>query len=386
MALHGILFAVSHKIIPFITAIIGFSAVIAIHEFGHFLFCKLFGIHTPTFSIGFGPELFRRQFGSTNFRLALIPLGGYVEIAGLVEVGQGEQEYAHETGTGSFDSKPYWQKFLVLMGGIIFNLLSAYVIFTGLFVFGTADKQAVMVAAVVKDSAAAHAGLTPGDAVTQINDIVLADQGTLIENAEGRFLEVIRSNPNGQITLQLRRNNEDLALPITLGSRINNGIEIGVLGAELRTPLPQLPFFQALVAGFSYTCKNVLLIVDSLKKFFSQRTLEGAGGPVMILSMSFSSAQHGIIPLLFFLALMSINLALINLLPIGALDGGQLFFATFEAIIRRRLPQVFKNGINIASWLFFIGLALLLTYRDIMHLFGSSIMALGHKLIALWPF
>jgi regulator of sigma E protease len=165
MSLHALALFFSVKLLPLLYAVIGFGALIAIHECGHFLFCKLFGIHTPTFSIGFGPELYRKQIGKTNFRLAAIPLGGYVEIAGLAEVGQGEQEHAHITGEESFDSKPWWQKFFVLSGGILCNLLFAYIVFSILFMVGSPrQQQAVMVAGIVKESAAELSGLKPGDA------------------------------------------------------------------------------------------------------------------------------------------------------------------------------------------------------------------------------
>lgn len=372
------------KLLPLIYAIVGFGSLIAIHEFGHFLFCKLFNIHTPTFSIGFGPELFRKKIGSTDFRLAAIPLGGYVEISGLAEVGQGEQEFAHQTGATSFDSKPYWQKLLVLSGGIIFNLLFAYMVFCMLFMIGSSDPSAVMVAGVVKESAAEKYGLLPGDAITQINDAKLKDDtGKLLPNAHEILLASIRSNPAKEVTFNIERKGQVMALPITLGSKTEADLQIGALGAELRTPIQRLPFCQAISMGISETNRWISVIVQSVKRLITQRSLEGAGGPVMIMSMSFGAAQHGILALFTFLALISINLALMNVLPIGALDGGQIFFVTIEAIIGRKLPLGFRNGVNIISWLFFIGLALFLTYKDIAYLFGDKIVGFGKKLLGL---
>ncbi len=373
----------TQKIIPLVCALIGFGSLIAVHELGHFLFCKLFGIHTPTFSIGFGPELFRRQIGDTNFRLALIPLGGYVEIAGLVEVGQGEQAHATITGERSFESKPYWQKFLVLMGGILFNLISAYIIFCTLFLVGTSDRQAIIIAGVVKASAAEKAGLMHGDAITDINGVPLVQDAKLLANAQDLLLTELRSHPNQDVVMTVLREDKILKISALLGSRHERENEVGTLGANLVTPMPKLPFLQALKAGFDYTNNSIILLMQSIKGLFTSRSLEGAGGPVMMLSMSFTSAQNGILPLLSFLGLMNINLMLLNMLPIGALDGGQLLFVTIEAIIRRKLPMGLRNGLNIASWIFFIGLAVLLTYRDVVHLFGSSIKALWSKLATL---
>ncbi|MBM3892938.1 PDZ domain-containing protein [Candidatus Dependentiae bacterium] len=399
MIFHDIFLIITQKIVPLLYAIIGFGGLIAIHEGGHLLFCKLFGIYAPTFSIGFGPELFRKQIGSTNFRLALIPLGGYVEMAGNAEFGQGEQKHAAMVGDSSYESKPYWQKLLVSLGGIIFNLLFAYLVFCGLFLSGSSNKQAVMVVDIVKESAAAKAGLKAGDAILSIQaarlnegeevastpqELALAPGENLIPDAQQKLLAVIQANPNSNILITLERSNQEIVLPVTLGSKSMGERTIGSLGANFLFPLPKLPLFQAIKAGFDYTNQNILLIIDSIKRLFCQRSLDGAGGPLMIISMSASSAQHGVIPLLIFLALLSINLALINLLPIGALDGGQLFFISIEALLRRKLPQALKNTIDIGSWVLFLGLFAFLTYRDIVHLFGTKLSWVYHFVLSFF--
>jgi regulator of sigma E protease len=384
MSLHALGFLFSTKLLPLMYAIIGFGALIAIHEFGHFIFCKIFGIHTPTFSIGFGPEIYRKQIGKTNFRLAAIPLGGYVEIAGLAETGQGEQAHAELTGPESFESKPYWQKMCVIGGGIMFNLLFAYLVFCLLFMVGTSEKPSVMVAGIVKESAADKGGLKPGDAIMQINnDKLIDEQGKLIQKAHEVLLQHIRSNPNKEITLIIERKNETLTLPLLLGSRTESGQTIGSLGAELRTTIQRLPFFQAIATGIAETNKWIGLIVSGIKRLITQHSLQDAGGPVMIMSMSFGAAQQGLMALLTFLALISINLALLNLIPLGALDGGQMLFITIEAIIGRKMPIGLRNGINIASWLLFIFLAVYLTYKDVTVLFGKKIAVLYKKVVGL---
>jgi regulator of sigma E protease len=386
MFLFEILDIVFHKLLPMITGIIGFGSIIAIHESGHFLFCKLFGIHTPTFSIGFGPEIIKKRLGTTDFRLALIPLGGYVEMAGNAEVGQGNQEFAHATGDTSYESKSFWQKFLVGIGGILFNFIFAYIVFCALFVIGTSDKQAIIISSIVQDSAAEKAGLKAGDAIIAVNQKPLTTENGLIENATEALLSTIEANPNQVITLTILENDNitERKIPVALGSKLKDGAPCGSLGTGLRTPLPKLPFFQAIKAGIAYTNQNIELTITSIRRIFSQGSLQGVGGPLMILSATTSSAQHGIVPLFIFLGLMSINLALLNLLPIGALDGGQLLFVTIEAIIRRKLPLFIKNTINIASWLFFIGLAIVLSYRDITHLFGKHIASITTQIASLF--
>jgi regulator of sigma E protease len=390
MPLENMMLLISTKVIPFILALVGFGSLIAIHEFGHFAFAKLFGIHTPTFSIGFGPELFKCKIGRTNFRLALIPLGGYVEIAGLAEAGQGEQIYADSKADDSFDTKPYWQKLLVMTGGIIFNLLFAYTVFCALFMIGSSEKPSIIIAAVGQSSAAERNGLKAGDAIISVNNInLINNEGQLIAEANATLLSEIKNHPGKAITLEVERSHnkdgEKQIIPFTiqLDSIKRDSKDIGLLGADLRTPLQKLGFFNAITTGIKQTNEYIVRIVESIKKLFTDRSLEGAGGPVMIMSMSFTSAQNGILPLLIFLALISINLALLNLLPIGALDGGQILFISIEALIGRKLPQNIKNGLNIASWLLFISLAVFLTYKDIVTLFGAKIKFFYSKLVSL---
>jgi len=384
MFVHAFAAFISIKFLPLLYALIGFGALIAIHEFGHFLFCKLFGIHTPTFSIGFGPELFRRKIGTTNFRLALIPLGGYVEIAGLEEVGQGEQKSAKTEGDLSFSAKPYWQKFLVLSGGVIFNLLFAYIVFCGLLMIGSPKPHAITVTNIIKESAAAKGGLLPGDGIIQINNKKLINvEDELIENSFQTLLQEIQANPNKGVNLTIRRKNEIKELEVVLGSKDVDGETIGSLGTELRPPLTKLPFLKAIKQGITTTNRWIYNIIQGIKHLITRRTLEGAGGPVMILAYSFTSAQHGFVSLLTFLALISINLALINVLPIGALDGGKLLFVTIEAIIRRKIPDLVRNIIDGGSLLLFISLFVFLTYKDIVVLFGPKLSALWDSLMSL---
>lgn len=385
MFCHNFYLCITTKLIPLLSALIGFGALITIHELGHFLFCKLFGIHTPTFSIGFGPELFRKKIWQTDFRLAIIPLGGYVEIAGLAEVGQGEQEHASITGETSFSEKAYWKKFLVLSGGIIFNLVFAYSTFIGLYLIGVDKEQnGVIISTLIKESPAERSGLKAGDAIIAINNLSLLDhKNKLLPNAQQLLISEIQANPGIEISITVSREGQLRTFDVLTDSKESAGKKIGVIGAPLQEPVIRLPFFDAIKKGITVTNLWIMNVAYSVKYLIFNRTLEGAGGPLMILSHSFTSAQMGLAPLFIFLAIISINLALMNILPIGALDGGQLLFATIEAIIRRRLPDMFKLAINLASWLLFISLALYLTYKDLIAIFGESIGRIISQILSL---
>lgn len=372
------------KILPLLFSLLGFGILIAVHEFGHFFFCKLFNIHTPTFSIGFGPEIYKRKIGQTNFRLAAIPFGGYVEIAGLAEVGQGDQAHAQDAGESSFANKSYWKKALVLLGGIFFNILFAYFAFCFIFIAGNRSaQQGISVMSIVQESAAEKAGLKVQDVILGVNDKTLSsDPITLNKEIDSIILQEIQAHPNQEISLLVKRNQEEVTLRVTLGSRQDGTKTVGMLGAGFQPP--QLPFWYAFKAGFDYTKKIIGLIGASLKNLVQTRSLEGLGGPVMIFAQGTTAAKYGFIPLLHFLGLFSLSLALMNVLPIGALDGGQLLFATIEFAIRRRIPEIIKMSINLASWVFLLSLMAYFTYREIGMLFGETFKTWWLKLSGLF--
>ena len=377
---------ITSKILPLACSIIGFGLLVVVHECGHFLFCKLFGIYTPTFSIGFGPKLIERKIGQTNFCLSAIPFGGYVEIAGLEEVGQGDQAFAQSTGGDAFSSKSYWQKMLVLMGGIIFNLCFAYLVFCGLFMIG--NQQHIQINSIAPQSAAATYGLQAGDEIMSITTQASQSSETVQEQrivSSNHLLKEIQDNPNQEISLRIKRNNEEQTIALTLGSQETNGKTVGLLGASFNQnqPIEKLPFLQAIQRGIKETNTWIVAIAHSMKSIFTRNMLSNAGGPVRILAEGFKMAQSGLAPLFIFLAFMSINLALFNLLPLGITDGGQLFFTTLEFIIRRPVPSIMRNAMNIVSFALFVFLAIFLTYNDVVSLFGAKLAWLYGKAVAL---
>ncbi len=370
------------RILPIALSIAGIGLLITIHEFGHFFFCKLFNVHTPTFSIGFGPEIIRRKIGQTDFRLAAFPFGGYVEISGLAEVGQGEQRHANEKGENSFESKWYWQKFLILIGGILFNMLFAYLIFCSVALFGPASKESgIKIAQVEKSSAAERYGLQAGDFILGINQIRFdQDKPEDIFDYQKALLNEIRANPAKEATFTIRRGGEIKELQLLLDTKTEGPVQVGKIGAYFDIKIPKLSFFKSIKMGIRQTNELVKGLILGIKKMFSARSLDGTMGPVMIISQGANIAKAGLLPLFVFLALLSISLAIMNLLPIGALDGGQLLFLTIEAVIRRKIPEIIKLGINLASWVLILGLALYISIREIGQLFGPGFKSLIAKI------
>lgn len=361
--------AYASKLLAIFYAIIGFCFLIVIHELGHFLFCKLFGIHTPTFSVGLGPKIIERKIGDTNFRLSAIPLGGYCEISGLAEVGQGEQEFAHIEDKTAFRSKKYWQKFLVLMGGIIFNLIFAYIAFIIAFMIGKPKSDIITIKSfTTENSLGKKSGLKKGDRIIKMGSSNV-DQST---NLLFKEIEQIQKLEEAEYKIMVSRNGKEEIIKIHL-PKLDESKSKGRLGIEFdfqpSKEIEKLPLKKAIPAGIHATHEWIFFTFNSIKNLFVQKTVRGAG-PVMIISESVKKAQQGFVYLLIFLAIISINLAIFNLLPFPILDGGQLLFATIESLIGREIATQIKVVIFIASWLLLIGVFLLFTYNDIRTLLG----------------
>lgn len=369
MTLLPALSILTDKIIPLIAALLGFGILITVHEFGHFIFARAFGIRVPSFSIGMGPVLFKREIWGTHFCLSLLPIGGYVEIAGLAEVGQGDQAHAQVTGPQSFGEKPFWQKLLVQFGGIMFNLGFAYLIYFFLFVAGmpSARLNNLTILGIEQGSPASRSTLAISDTIVGINGKTFAshdhfayeDFKNEMANRSEVTLEVMRNqvSQNVKVLLEEPKKAGGARLGITFKPDYSYSDEKG------------LSIKDAVVKSYQVTMSQVQSITYAIKTMFTQKSLKGAGGPVMILNETFRMAQAGIKMLLIFLAFISTNLALLNLLPLGALDGGQILFTVIEFIIRREVPDVVRLAVNLSSWAFFIGIALYLTYHDIIRLF-----------------
>lgn len=370
---HSLLFT---KLLPLVWAGLGFGLLITVHEFGHFLFCKLFGIGTPAFSIGFGPVLFSTRWWDCDFRLSLIPLGGYCAVEGMGEVEVVEIKGTKKTSkSSSFETKPYWQKFLVIMGGILFNIMFAYAAFTAIHI-GSRPllKTELKITQVVKDSAAAQFGLEKDHIITGYDAVTFSTKAQEIQPQMQAFLRSIAARPAEPITLHMHAPDcEPYTKEVVLGTKGKSG-SLGI-GIDLQgTPIPGQfehdTFVSALRKGITMTHQWIAQTASGLVGMFKRRTLQGVGGPVAMFSQTFKMAKTGIRSFLTFLGIISISLAVINVLPLGALDGGQLLFITIEAIIRRPLPMKLKEAIIIASWLFFLGLVIFLSYHDIRRLIG----------------
>ncbi len=347
--------------------IIVLGVLIFFHEFGHFLIARLFGVGVEKFSLGFGPRLIGKKIGITDYRLSAIPLGGYVKMVGE----EPDSEIDPADLPLSFTHKPVAKRMLIVAAGPVFNLLLAVLIFFGIFWVSGTFIMKPSIGSVRAGSPAAAAGLEKGDLITVIN-------GTEITNWD-EMAEIINASEGNTLSLSLRRQESTLDFSIApekvptqniFGENIQRYV-IGIT-ASGESYSKEMNFFEAfsesLIQSYRITELMVVIIAKLIKGDISTDTL---GGPIMIAQMAGDSAKAGVGSLIFFIALISINLAIINLLPIPVLDGGHLLFFLIEAIKGSPVSIKVREVAQQVGLFILILLMILVFYNDISRIFFS---------------
>ncbi|MDA8431220.1 MAG: M50 family metallopeptidase [Geobacteraceae bacterium] len=374
-----------------IYAVIVLGILIFVHEFGHFIVAKLFNVKVEKFSLGFGPKLYGKQIGETEYLLSAFPLGGYVKMFGEGGVIEGtatpapediEKSYDEESGettddarelteeekARSFAHKPPLARIAIVMAGPVFNLLFAWLIFIVLCMMGVPTVTA-RIGEVLKDKPAAKAGVLKNDLVTSIN-------GNKISQWD-EISDLIAAAKGQPIVMTVKRGDSDLRFTITPELRVSKnlfgesvkGHAIGIAAAGEVVTEYYDPY-QSLIKGTTQTWKVIDLTFMSLVKL-AQRVvpMDSVGGPIMIAKMAGETAKMGSSSFLAFMALLSINLGVLNLLPVPVLDGGHLFFFFCELIFRRPVNQKVREYAQQIGLFLLLGLMVLAFYNDIVRYF-----------------
>ncbi|MBV1837004.1 RIP metalloprotease RseP [Acetobacter estunensis] len=339
------------------------GVLVFIHELGHYLAARWRGVKVDTFSIGFGPPLWRwTDKVGTEWRIGPIPLGGYVKPHGFEgpEDATEEQKAAWEPGR-TFHDKPVGSRMIVIAAGPVFNFVLAFVLFFLLFAFCGQPSVRNTVAAVMPNGAAAAAGVKPGDTILALGEQATPDAQSV--------QKLVAGEPGQATTLHVKRDGKDMTLPVTLGriTPSGNAAPIGQLGIEFATETgkPQ-PLPQAVVSGAKATWNTITQTLDGLWQMVTGRhTPRDLGGPLRIAQLSGQVAQYGVASILSFMALLSVNLGLINLFPIPILDGGRLVFYVLEAIRGRPVPRKIQEVGFQAGFALIAGLFLFSTFNDL---------------------
>jgi regulator of sigma E protease len=347
--------------------IIVLGVLIFFHEFGHFLIARLFGVGVEKFSLGFGPRLFGKKIGITDYRLSAIPLGGYVKMVGE----EPDAEIDPADISLSFTHKHVAKRMLIVAAGPVFNILLAILIFFGIFWTSGTFIMKPSIGAVRAGSPAAEAGLMQGDLITVINGMAI--------KSWDEMAEIINASEGQTLNLSIRRQESTLNFSIApekvpAQNIFGETIQRYVIGIEAsresysKEMNPIEAFAESLKQSYRVIELMVVIIAKLIKGDISTDTL---GGPIMIAQMAGDSAKAGVGSLIFFIALISINLAVINLLPIPVLDGGHLLFFLIEAIKGNPVSMKVREVSQQVGLFLLILLMILVFYNDIHRIFFS---------------
>jgi regulator of sigma E protease len=343
--------------------------LIFVHELGHFLFAKLFGVRVLKFSLGFGPRLAGKVIGETEYVISAFPLGGFVKMFGE---NPDEQEISSEDRDVSFAHKPVWQRFLVVLAGPLFNLIFSVVLFFMVFTFVgiPTSVDTTRIGKVNEDSPAALAGM-------QVDDIIL-----YIDNIETLgwldVLEAVKSSEGKPINVVVQRGSERSTLEIVpaidvvknvFGEEVEQRFMIGIMKADELT-YEKSDIFGAFERACLQTWMYITLTVMGFVKIIQQVVpASEIGGPILIAQIAGEQMKAGWLNLIYFMSLLSVNLGILNLLPIPVLDGGHLVFLTIEGLRRKPMnerAQIIAQQVGIGL----LGsLMVFVFYNDIARLF-----------------
>jgi regulator of sigma E protease len=349
--------------------IVVLGVLVFFHELGHYAIARARGVIVETFSIGFGPALVSwRAKSGTVWKISALPLGGYVKMQGW-----GEDDTAGPVLPGSFSATSLGSKAMIVAAGPIANLILAFVLFAGLFaVVGQIEVEPVL-SKVLSGSPAAAAGLQPGDKVLTAN-------GKTIQYFED-LQRIIVAHPNGELAITFSRDGKVEGKQVLVGGKGGNGAQVGYLGVEAdqviteRFSLPSA----AVAAGAETWSVAVATLTGIWNLVVHHEGAQDLGGPLRIAQLSGQVAALGLSSLVSFIAMLSINLGLVNLVPIPILDGGHLLFYAGEAIYGKPIPRRaqemslrfgFALLLSLFAFTTFNDLTQLGALRWVAHLFG----------------
>ena len=345
-----------------LAVVIGLSVLILVHELGHFTAAKFFGIRVDEFGIGFPPRLFGRKIGETIYSLNLLPFGGFVRIFG--EDGSSENSEGASGESGSFSAQPVFRRLIVILAGVFMNVVLAWLIFSAVLFAGAPNH--LIVAQVAADSPAAIAGLKEGDVILE-----LKNAGSVFTDPvwSEDFVRLVEAVPAGVFDLKIMRGEEMLEFSLTGREKPPEGqgslgvslVDVGFAGTSLG---------RSFVEGLKTTVSTFGLVVvgffDFFSRLFSQpEVLKTVAGPVGIFSLASKAGSLGLVYLFQFVAFISVNLAVLNLIPFPALDGGRALLLVIEKIMAKPVPGKVQIAINAFGFLLLLVLMILITVQDI---------------------
>ena len=348
-----------------LVALIVLSILIFFHELGHFAAARYFGVQVDVFSIGFGKKLYSKMIGKTQWSISAIPLGGYVKMKGQDDTDPTAISYDED----SYNVKKPWQRIIILLAGPFANFLLAFILYFTIANIGV-PKLLPYVGEVSKDTPAFSAGLSKEDKIIQVNGnniLYWEDIGEMINGTQDNITLIIERGER-LVTLQLvPKVIEDQNI---FGEKTTRRI-IGISPLGKQTTV-YYGFIDGLDYAWEETKQASLLIVQSIEKLITGVIgADKLGGVITIVDVTAEASSAGILALFFFTALISVNLGVLNLLPIPALDGGHIMFNLYEMATGRSASEQTMMYMTIIGWAILISLMMLGLYNDINRLLGG---------------
>ena len=343
--------------------------LIFVHELGHFLFAKLFGVRVLKFSLGFGPRVTGKIIGETEYVISAFPLGGYVKMFGE---NRDEQQIADEDKNASFAHKPVWQRFIVVLAGPLFNLLFAVLLFFLVFTFVGIPTavDTTRIGKVNDNSPAAKAGVHKEDTIISIDQKETRgwmDVLEAVKNSQGKPIHMVVARGSEKLNLELVPTLD--TVKNVFGEKVEQRYMIGIMKADELT-YEKSNIFGAFGSACRQTWMYISLTVMGFVKII-QRVVPASeiGGPILIAQIAGEQMKAGWMNLIYFISLLSVNLGILNLLPIPVLDGGHLAFLTIEALRRKPMNERTQIVAQQVGMGLLGSLMIFVFYNDIVRLF-----------------
>lgn len=360
--------------VAILATIVVLGVLILVHELGHFITAKMAGIAVPRFSIGLGPKVWGVKIGETEYVLSALPLGGYVKMAGM-----GEEEAAEKLEGGPadievaperrFDSKPIGVRAIVISAGVVLNFLFAVIAFSGIEYHQ--GRFIPLIGEVVEGSPAEEAGLQPGDLIVAVDDTEMTEWLD--------FVVYVRPRPGEDVRLMVDRDGQQLELAARIArvaeydSIRGDSVVYGRIGVGQDSENGRLPISlgTAFALGTRQSVELTGLIVGFLGDLITGRaSARDLGGPILIGQLSGRAARAGLLNLINFMALLSVHLAVLNLLPIPILDGGHLVFLAIEAIQGRAVSLQARARWSQLGFILILAVMVWVITSDVLRLTG----------------
>ena len=341
------------SILKIVFIVLLFSFIILFHELGHFIFAKRSGIGILEFAIGMGPKVWSTKKGETEYSIRLIPIGGFVAMAGE----DGAENDPEETNMDSFGDKTIWQRVQTIAAGPIFNIILTVILLAGVFTYmGTPQTE---LANVVKGTPAYEAGIEPGDKVVEIG-------GMEIKNWSDVSAAVDKSG-NKKTEIVVDRDGKEKTFEITPEKSKDNRYVLGIEAKMGRNPFVAIK--NAVVSTWEMSVQMVTFVVQLFTGNLPMKLTDAVGGPVAVVSVVNEASKVGVLNLIYVMAVISLNLGILNLVPFPALDGFRLLMLLIEFLRGGKKLDPEKEGfVNMLGFAALMAFIVFITHNDILKL------------------